>query len=130
MINEKDIPEFIGQLIDRLEDYLANIKDVTPSMLPNRDPNYDIAIIHGENYDLLANRIREVFNTYKLQSKDFKFTPLNFFFIIEHIYTVYFKVIIDKIEDIRFTKDDAFSIKCGIIETFDLWGMFDDNKIS
>lgn len=131
MINKKDIPEFIGQLIDRLEDYLVDIKDVTPSMLPNRDQNDDYAaIIRGKDYDLIAEGIREVVDVFNLQNRDFKSAPQVLFFVVEHIYAVYLKVIIDKIEVIRFTNDDALSIKRDIIETFDLWGMFDDNKIS
>lgn len=67
-IAENDYPEFAGQIIDMLEDWLEE-KGVKPDMLPNdREDDENAAIIFGEDYDLISETIRDEADKYNLIS--------------------------------------------------------------
>ena len=61
-VPENEKPEFFGRMIDVFEDWLSD-KGITPSDIPNpeRDDNDDdAAIIYGDDYDYIADRLAEV----------------------------------------------------------------------
>lgn len=55
------VPEFLGVLIDILEDWLDK-KGITPDDIPNdeREDTDDAAIIYGSDYDYLADKFADV----------------------------------------------------------------------
>lgn len=58
---DKDKPEFFGQLIDTIEDWLES-KGITPADIknPERDNDETSAIIYGEDYDFLADKFSQI----------------------------------------------------------------------
>lgn len=54
-------PELLGQIIDIFEDFLSD-KGITADDIPNpdRDDTEDAAIIYGNDYDKLADKIASV----------------------------------------------------------------------
>lgn len=69
-IAENDYPEFAGQIIDMLEDWLEE-KGVKPDMLPNdREDDENAAIIFGEDYDIIYEAIRDEADKHNLISHE------------------------------------------------------------
>lgn len=67
-IAENDYPEFAGQIIDMLEDWLEE-KGVKPDMLPNdREDDENSAIIFGSDYDIIYEAIRDEADKHNLIS--------------------------------------------------------------
>lgn len=67
MIKRDDLPEFCGQLIDEIEDFL----EARHVMLPNseRDEDPDAAIIYGSDYDDLCEAIIHILDGWILLEK-------------------------------------------------------------
>lgn len=67
-VQPDDEPEFIGRLVDIVEDFLSE-KDVTIDN-PERDEDdvEDAAIIYGDDYDWLADEFRYVMRAYHFLS--------------------------------------------------------------
>lgn len=67
-VQPDDEPEFIGRLVDIVEDFLSE-KDVTIDN-PERDEDdvEDAAIIYGDDYDWLADEFRHVMRAYHFLS--------------------------------------------------------------
>lgn len=67
MVKRDDLPEFCGQLIDELEDFL----EARHVMLPNseRDEDPDAAIIYGSDYDDLCDAIIHILDSWFLLEK-------------------------------------------------------------
>lgn len=69
-IAENDYPEFAGQIIDILEDWLEE-KGVKPDMLPNdREDDENAAIIFGSDYDIIYEAIRDEADKHNLISHE------------------------------------------------------------
>lgn len=69
-IAENDYPEFAGQIIDMLEDWLEE-KGVKPNMLPNdREDDENAAIIFGSDYDIIYEAIRDEADKHNLISHE------------------------------------------------------------
>lgn len=69
-IAENDYPEFAGQIIDMLEDWLEE-KGVKPDMLPNdREDDENAAIIFGSYYDIIYEAIRDEADKHNLISHE------------------------------------------------------------
>ncbi len=65
-VNESDIPELLGLLIDSFEDFLES-KGISSEMMQNSDidsaadnDTENTAIIYGQDYDSLANSIAAI----------------------------------------------------------------------
>ena len=58
-LNDNTMAEFVGQIIDGMEDYLEGTFGITPDMLPNpdRDEDSNDAIICGQDYDDIRDAI-------------------------------------------------------------------------
>lgn len=131
-IHECDVNEFIGEIIDMLEDYLES-KNVTPEMLPNeeRDKEYDdnAAIIYGNDYDHIADTIYDQLRKFNLikytdREKSINLTKNDMDNIVNEIYKS-MEEVINKIEKIEMTKEDVEKIKNKAInDTFTNWEIF------
>ena len=132
-INQYDVAEFAGQIIDMLEDYLEE-KGITPKMLHNeeRDENdNNAAIIFGNDYDIIADTIKKELkkhNLIKSESTEGKTTSkLNKYEKDEITGNIYksIKEILNKIDEFTVTKKDVEKIKKkAIISTFKNWKIF------
>lgn len=60
-IPTEDVPEFLGSLVDVVEDWLEE-KGITPDDIPNdeREGDDGEAIIYGSDYDYFANKFAEI----------------------------------------------------------------------
>ena len=67
-VRENDIPEFIGQIIDVLEDFLDDHEiDLTPADVENSEESEDTeANIAGSQYDMLHDLLLQALNDMKL----------------------------------------------------------------
>ncbi len=113
MIRQEDMAEFVGQIIDGLEDYLTDVKGVTPDDLENEERDEDgephAAIIYGSDYDAIGNVVETMANRNGGYAD------------ILEIYEAFEDNILDKIDNLDWThKDEAEMIK-HISETFAKW---------
>ena len=112
-IKNDDWAEFTGQIIDGLEDYLTNVKGVTPNDLDNEERDEDdeliAAIIYGSDYDAIGNVVRTVANRNGGYAD------------ILEIYEAFEDNILDKIDNLDWTREDEAEMIKYISETFAKW---------
>lgn len=127
-IAENDYPEFAGQIIDMLEDWLEE-KGVKPDMLPNdREDDENAAIIFGEDYDLISETIRDEADKHNLIShengdsaEEKTLSTEEKADMANNIFESMAEVII-KIKGFSVTNDEAEEIKENVIlDTFKNW---------
>lgn len=63
-----DEPEFIGRLVDIMEDFLCQKGVMIDNPERDEDGDEDAAIIYGSDYDALANEFRHVMRVYHFLS--------------------------------------------------------------
>ena len=132
-LEEAEVAEFKGQLVDALEDWLYDQKGIMPSDLPNddRDAESDddnTAIIYGEDYDIIGDAIQEQLDKYTLVGRDAPCSnPQNIAAIIDGIYAGYMEVV-EKIKpswlkegETLLDSDDERRIKSDIRLTLQMW---------
>lgn len=128
-IHECDVNEFIGEMIDMLEDYLES-KNVTPEMLPNaeRDKDYDdnAAIIYGNDYDDIADTIYNQLRKFGLikytdEEKSIELTENDMNSMVNEIYKS-MERLMQKIINFKVEKTNEKEIKEKVIKsTFAEW---------
>lgn len=126
-LNESNVAEFIGQLVDGLEDRLE-AKGVTPDMLPNEDrdkEDEDAAIIYGKDYDIIDEAARCEIDMCSLVETD---TVVDNAYtrsiIVMHIYDDGYRPILDKIRGLNWTNEDISCMRQYLYDTFRNWGLF------
>ena len=132
-LEEAEVAEFKGQLVDALEDWLYDQKGIMPSDLPNddRDAESDddnTAIIYGEDYDIIGDAIQEQLDKYKLVGRDAPCSnPQNIAAIIDGIYAGYMEVV-EKIKpswlkegESLLDSEDERRIKSDLRITLQMW---------
>lgn len=125
-LSEEALPEFIGQVIDGLEDYLTNEKNICSAELPNtyREEG-NPAIICEPDYDDLADEIHGQVIVYDLTDNRLIVTGYDRNEIVLNIYNKGVRPILDKISGLNWTRDDAINVQRHIEQTFRSWGLFD-----
>lgn len=126
-LNEDTLAEFKGQLIDALEDYLAE-EGVTPSMLPNKECEEDDdgvgAIIFGRHYDMVGDDIQHELDVHNLVNQKPVSNPQIIADIVNHIFEAY-QELTDMIEPtFRWNDDGERRLKNEIRQTFVNWEVF------
>lgn len=124
-LNEITLPEFKGQLVDTLEDFLEE-KGVTPNMLPNteREKDEEGAIIYGWHYDMVGDNIEHELRVHDLVGGKNPCTSQVAADTVNHIFEAY-QEIMDMIEPaFKLNDDDERRLKQEIRQVFVNWGIF------
>lgn len=125
-LNENNVAEFVGQVVDILEDYLE-ARDITPDMLPNPDKegDEDAAIIFSTDYDIIDDAVRcEIDMAEFVETDNVVNNSYTQQIIIEHIYEGYQEVA-EKINGYDLDATDERCLKDQIGDLFIEWGLFE-----
>lgn len=123
-LNESTVAEFKGQLVDILEDYLSE-HGVTIENLPNEDRDEyeadDVAIIFGEDYDVIADGVQYELDTNNLMSGNTHSQDV-ISKVVDSVYETY-KEITEKLvgTDFMLSDNDANHLKKKIRQIFLKW---------
>lgn len=126
-INENNVAEFIGQIIDGIEDML-DAKGILPADLPNdeRDDDPDNpAIIYGTDYGSIQEVIEELLNEHGLVSTGVSIIgeglQRN---IVNHIIGDGVMPVLNKIEEFELTEAENAELRHYIDMAFRNWEVF------
>lgn len=124
-LNENNVAEFVGQMVDILEDYLET-KGVTPDMLknPEKGDDEDAAIIFGSDYDIIDDAVRTELDLLDLVGRpDVNLSAANMKLAVDHIYESYEEVV-EKVDGYDLDDTDERYLKNEIRQTFVNWEVF------
>lgn len=124
-----ELAEFKGQIVDILEDALAD-KD---AMIPNRDreeaiedgeDEEDLAIIYGDDYDIIADTVQDIVLSKNLEEHPISTESGRETFLVPIMEA--YQELIDKavFPDGGFTDAEMTQLKTNVTNTFVNWKLF------
>lgn len=123
-------PEFIGQIIDLFEDYLAD-KEIT---LENEERDEAIAegeyedpeeaaIIYGSSYDIIGDTVSDIIETYDLMNKQFD-NAENVESVVKDIMQSFHDVLKEGEYTENIPETDIKGLEDDVRDTFKHWGLY------